>query len=73
MEFLAVVLCWSPTALGAAARDRFELEFQRGRISFHKVKTVNLYHVATTGLTDFAFCWTIRVAVVAARRFEIEI
>lgn len=45
-------------AIAVAVRDRFELElgFQRGRISFHKVKTVNLYHVATTGLTDFAFC-----------------
>lgn len=50
-------------SVAVAVRDRFELklEFQRDRISFHKVKTVNLYHVATTGLTDFAFCLRLRL------------
>lgn len=53
----------SAVPIADAVRDRFELllEFQRDRISFHKVKTVNLYHVATTGLTDFAFCLRLRL------------
>jgi len=68
-SWLFVCFCFcvgSPTGCAAAVRDRFELEFQRGRISFHKVKTVNLYHVATTGLTDFAFCRTVLVVRLAA-------
>lgn len=64
------------------ARNRFGCYFQYFRllafaafciskeagISFHKVKTVNLYHVATTGLTDFAFSTDLRLP-----SFEIEI
>jgi len=44
------------------------LNFKEAGISFHKVKTVNLYHVATTGLTDFAFSTELRLP-----SFEIEI